>query len=89
MENVIKLLHDFSSKMELTVEAQRAGMEQLGSMAKLPKDVKYEAVDAGGVPAEWITTPETNNGFQMFTAFTPESRESLKKIGDFTNKFLK
>jgi len=36
MENVIKLLHDFSSKMELTVESQREGMEFLGSMAKLP-----------------------------------------------------
>ncbi|MFX1317196.1 MAG: alpha/beta hydrolase [Promethearchaeota archaeon] len=61
MENIIKLIKDFSSKMELTVEAQRAGIEQLGSMTKLAKDVKYEAVDAGGVAAEWITTPDIIN----------------------------
>ena len=61
MENVVKLLRDNASKIELTVETQRAFMEQLGSMTKLPKDVKYEAVDAGGVTAEWITTPDVNN----------------------------
>jgi acetyl esterase/lipase len=35
----------------------RNGLEQLASLQKLPEDVKCEPVDAGGVPAEWITTP--------------------------------
>ena len=61
MENVIKLMKDFSSKMEMTVEAQRDGLNQLASMVKLPKDVKCEPVDAGGVPAEWVSTPDINN----------------------------
>jgi len=61
MQNIIKLLKDFSTNTELSVEAQRAGMDQLAKMATLAKDVKFVAVDAGGVPAEWVTTPEIND----------------------------
>jgi acetyl esterase/lipase len=61
MQNIIKLLKDFSTNTELSVEAQRAGFDQLAKMATLPKDVKYEAVVAGGVSAEWVTTPEIND----------------------------
>jgi len=63
MQNVIKLLKDFSAKTEITVEAQRALMKQMVAMMKLPKDVKYETVDAGGVPAEWVSVPESNDEF--------------------------
>nr|MDO8079732.1 alpha/beta hydrolase [Candidatus Freyarchaeota archaeon] len=58
MEVIIKLLREFqASQIEPSVEGMRNGLEQLSSMIKLPKDVKCEPVDAGGVPAEWITTP--------------------------------
>ena len=63
MENVIKLIKQVTAETELTIEAQRAGMDQLASLSKLPNDVKYEVVDAGGVPAEWITTPESNDQY--------------------------
>ena len=36
-----------------SIEQMRAGMEQMTAMAPLPEAVTYEAVDAGGVPAEW------------------------------------
>ena len=52
MQNMIKLLRDSVAKMELTVKAQRALLEQLSAAVPLPSDVKYEAVNAGGVPAE-------------------------------------
>ena len=58
MQNMIKLLRDSVAKMELTVKAQRALLEQLSAAVPLPSDVKYEAVNAGGVPAEWISVPD-------------------------------
>ena len=63
MQNIIKLLRDVSAKTELSVEAQRAAMKQMSSMAKLPKDVKYEAVNAGGVFGEWISVPESSQEY--------------------------
>jgi len=38
---------------EASVDEMRAGMEELTAAAPLAEDVRYEAVDAGGVPAEW------------------------------------
>ena len=60
MQNIIKLLKDTTAQMELSVEAIRDGLKQLSAISKLPKDVKYKAVNAEGVPSEWITTPEIN-----------------------------
>ncbi len=58
MEILIRVLKEYqSSQTEPSVEGMRDGLNQLASMARLPKDVKCEPVDAGGTPAEWITTP--------------------------------
>jgi len=38
---------------DATVDELRAGMERMTSQAPLADDVAYEAVNAGGVPAEW------------------------------------
>jgi monoterpene epsilon-lactone hydrolase len=57
MQNMIKLLRDSAVKMELTVKTERALLEQLSAAVPLPEDVKCEAVNAGGVPAEWISVP--------------------------------
>jgi acetyl esterase/lipase len=38
---------------DASVEQLREGMERMTSLAPLAEDVAYEAVDAGGVPAEW------------------------------------
>ena len=64
MENIIKLLRKFQESItEVSVETMRAGMDQLATMVKLPKDVKCKPVIAGGVPAEWITTPDIVNQY--------------------------
>ena len=60
MKRVIDLVKQFSDS-EFTVEYLREGLDQLGDMVKLPKDVKCETVDAGEVPAVWISTPDVLN----------------------------
>jgi len=42
---------------DLSIEEQRAQMEVIFTQFQLPTDVRCDPVDAGGVPAEWITTP--------------------------------
>jgi acetyl esterase/lipase len=62
MERMINLLMQFKeSTTEFSVESTREGLDQLGAMVKLPKDVKCETVDAGGVPAVWISIPDVIN----------------------------
>ncbi len=60
MERAIKLLMQFK-ETAFSVESIREGLDQLGAMVKLPKDVKCETVDVGGVPAVWITIPDVIN----------------------------
>lgn len=62
MENVIKLVRQqMASMKEITVKNIRDGLELMAKMVKIPKDVKCEPVDVGGVPAEWISTPGVIN----------------------------
>lgn len=42
-----------------SVEQMRAGLEAMTQMAPLPPDVRAEPVEAAGVPAEWVTVPES------------------------------
>jgi acetyl esterase/lipase len=59
MERVITLLRQFSeSASDFSVEYIRQGLDQLGDMVKLAKDVKCTKVDAAGVPSIWISTPD-------------------------------
>lgn len=60
MERVIRRLRKFKESIDgkQSVEAIRDGLEQMASRVVLPEDVKCEIVDAGGVPAEWISTPD-------------------------------
>jgi monoterpene epsilon-lactone hydrolase len=41
----------------LSIQDQRAAFVELASRFQPAEDVRREPVDAGGVPAEWITTP--------------------------------
>lgn len=62
MENIIGILKEFqASTEEISVELTRSALDEMTSMVSIPKDVKCEPVDAGGVPAEWITTPGVVN----------------------------
>jgi monoterpene epsilon-lactone hydrolase len=60
MQNVINMLKQFQESMqeERSVKASRDRLEQIAASEPLPDDVKCEQVDAGGIPAEWIFTPE-------------------------------
>lgn len=62
MENVISMLKGFQESVkDINIPTIRAGMDQLAMLGKLPKDVKCKPVIAGSVPAEWITTPNTES----------------------------
>ncbi len=40
-----------------SIEEMRAGMEAMTGAAPIPEDVRFDPVDAGGVPAEWTRAP--------------------------------
>jgi len=60
--NELQMIIDaFRSQPKLSglgIEEQRAQMEAGFTQFQLPADVRCEPVDAGGVPAEWVTTPD-------------------------------
>ncbi|MHA1912823.1 MAG: alpha/beta hydrolase [Promethearchaeota archaeon] len=60
MENLIIFARSRGDQ-ELTVEGMRKEFDQIANMVKVPKDAKCEPVSAGGVPAEWISVPESIN----------------------------
>ena len=62
IENVSKLVRQqMASMTEISVKNIRDGLDLMAKMVKIPKDVKCEPVDVGGVPAEWISTPGVVN----------------------------
>jgi len=60
LQNTIRLLRNWRGHTKVTVQGIREGMDSLAAGMPVPKDVKVETVDAGGVPAEWISTPGVN-----------------------------
>lgn len=54
------MISRFASKNP-TVEDWRIMFENFVRYVKLPSDVVTRPVNSGGVPAEWITTPDINN----------------------------
>lgn len=60
MENLINFIRQSrGDQVEPSVEEIRESFEQIASMVKVPKDAKCEPINAGGVPAEWISVPES------------------------------
>jgi monoterpene epsilon-lactone hydrolase len=57
MQNIAALLLSQPVLSGAPVEQLRANMEMMTAVAPPPADVSYEPVDAGGVPAEWVTAP--------------------------------
>ena len=57
LQTLIQMIRSGPNFAELSVEEQRAAMDALASQFELAEDVRYEPVDAGGVPAEWIAAP--------------------------------
>jgi monoterpene epsilon-lactone hydrolase len=57
-QNVVSILKQFQAPgKEPNVEDERTSLEQMAKLVTVPKDVKCESVDAGGVRGEWITAP--------------------------------
>jgi monoterpene epsilon-lactone hydrolase len=57
LQMIIDMLRSRPDTTGLSVEELRAQMEVISTQFKVPTDVHCDPVDAGGVPAEWITTP--------------------------------
>lgn len=68
MQNLIIFLQQTVHKVrEPDVAAIRAGLEQLAAMAPPFEGVACKAVDAGGVPAEWVSIPGNDaNGVILY-----------------------
>jgi acetyl esterase/lipase len=60
MQSVIQMLRSRPARDDLTVAELRAAFEMFPSLFPAAEDVQSERVDAGGVPAEWITVPESS-----------------------------
>jgi acetyl esterase/lipase len=58
LQMIIEVLRSRPVQEGLTFEEMRADFERMTSFFPVPADVRCEEVDAGGVPAEWIITPE-------------------------------
>jgi monoterpene epsilon-lactone hydrolase len=61
LQMIVQTLRSGPDLAGLSVEEKRAAMEALTSQFQLAEDVRCRPVSAGGVPAEWITTPEAVN----------------------------
>jgi monoterpene epsilon-lactone hydrolase len=57
LNTVISMLKERPAIADPTVEEMRAGLEVLGTVFPVASDVALDPVDAGGVPAEWVTAP--------------------------------
>ncbi len=57
LDMIVQILKSRPRPADQTIEQQRASMEQLASINPAPSDVSREPVEAGGVPAEWISAP--------------------------------
>jgi len=57
LQTIIGMLRARTMSGEPSVAEMRAGIEMLVNVFALPSDVTREPVDAGGVAAEWISTP--------------------------------
>jgi acetyl esterase/lipase len=57
------LMSDWS---EGSIEEQRAWQERTTRTARIPADVQCQPVDASGVPAEWIGTPDAHAGVILY-----------------------
>jgi len=57
LQMIIDTLRSTPKLADLSIKEQRAQMEVSLTQFQLPTDVHCEPINAGGVPAEWITTP--------------------------------
>jgi monoterpene epsilon-lactone hydrolase len=61
LQLIIQQLRAQPVQQGLTFQEMRAGFELMTSIFVVPPDVSWEPVDAGGVPAEWVTAPQATD----------------------------
>ena len=66
LQTIVQMLRSGPAWHELSIEEQRANFEQMAQFFPLAPDLKCEPVDAGGVPAEWISTPGADDDRVIF-----------------------
>lgn len=57
LETIVQMLKSRPSREDMSIEEARAAIEEAATVFPVPNDVLLEPVDAGGVPAEWISAP--------------------------------
>jgi epsilon-lactone hydrolase len=60
LQTAIAVLKQLIEKPAKTPQEMRANFEELGKNTPIPADIKQEKVNAGGVPAEWISAPNAS-----------------------------
>ncbi|MFX0029049.1 MAG: alpha/beta hydrolase [Candidatus Hermodarchaeota archaeon] len=62
MENLLNFIkQSVDQSVEPSVEGLRESFDQIGNMMRVPKDAKCEPIDIAGIPAEWISVPDSIN----------------------------
>ena len=54
---IIELLKSTKVDRTATVEERRKNLEKMASLVRLPRDIRFEPLKVGNIPAEWIFTP--------------------------------
>jgi acetyl esterase/lipase len=62
LQMVIEIMRSRPQPGDVSIEEQRANMNAGSGQFPLEPDVKCEPVDADGVPAEFVSTPESDEG---------------------------
>ncbi len=57
LENLVGKFRKYKSSGDGSLEERRSNMTRLGTALPVPEDARVEAVDAGGVAAEWVRAP--------------------------------
>src|SRR5438105_3214737 len=66
LQTIIQMLRQRPRDPNATPQQMRAGFEQLAQLFKVPADVKTEKVSAGGVPAEWVSVPNSDPSVVLY-----------------------
>ena len=62
LQMVIEIIKSRPQPGEVSIEEQRANMNASTGQFPLEPDVRCDPMDAGGVPAEFVSTPESEEG---------------------------
>lgn len=60
LQTAISMLKELIQKPAKTPQEMRANFEELGNNTPVPPDIKQEKASAGGVPATWISAPNSS-----------------------------